>query len=289
MIPGLDKVIGEHDLRDLMAFLLTDPPLMRVYHANAKPPVRPLAELQAVLAGAPETKGELKPLRILLVTSKQDHGIGEHDYPRWRQVWSRLLTLAANTSVSLAEDWPGADQWASADVVVFNRRGDWNAARAKDFDAFLSRGGGATFIHWSLEGGTAAPDLAMRLGLASDAAQTKYRHGPIDMVFDEKMNHPIARGFQNVTFEDEMYWNLIPSAQTPIHPIASAMEAGQSYPHAWTQEPKTGGRIFVTLGGHYSTVYDDPLFRIFLLRGIAWSAKEPVDRFNNLIEAGIEP
>ncbi len=289
MIPGLDKMIGEHDLRDLMAFLLTDLPLMRVYHGNAKPPVRSRAELQAVLAGSPETKAELKPLRILLVTGKQDHGIGEHDYPRWRQVWSRLFTLAANTTVSLAEDWPGADQWLNADVVVFNRRGDWDASRARDFDAFLARGGGATFIHWSLEGGTAAPDLATRLGLASDAAQTKYRHGPIDMVFDQKMNHPIARGFQNVTFEDEMYWNLVPSARTPIRPIASALEAGQSYPHAWTQEPRAGGRIFVTLGGHYSTVYDDPLFRIFLLRGIAWSAKEPVDRFNNLIEAGIEP
>jgi type 1 glutamine amidotransferase len=48
------------------------------------------------------------------------------------------------------------------------------------------------------------------------------------------------------------------------------------------------GRMFVSIPGHYSWTFDDPLFRVLLLRGIAWSAKEPVDRFNNLIEAGIE-
>lgn len=35
--------------------------------------------------------------------------------------------------------------------------------------------------------------------------------------------------------------------------------------------------------GHYSWMFDDPLFRVLLFRGIAWTAKEPVDRFNNLV------
>ena len=46
--------------------------------------------------------------------------------------------------------------------------------------------------------------------------------------------------------------------------------------------------MFVSIPGHYSWSFDDPLFRVLLLRGIAWSAKEPVDRFNDLVWPGAD-
>lgn len=135
MIPKLDEVLGEADFRDLMAYLLTEPPLMGVYNEHASPVKRTRAEIDAVLADAPPV-GELKPLKLLLVSGKKDHGIGEHDYPRWRMAWSRLFSLAENVSVDLAEDWPSAEQWQSADVAVFNRRGNWNEVMAEQFACF---------------------------------------------------------------------------------------------------------------------------------------------------------
>jgi len=48
------------------------------------------------------------------------------------------------------------------------------------------------------------------------------------------------------------------------------------------------GRVFVSIPGHYSWTFADPLFRVLLLRGIAWSAKEPVDRFNDLVWPGAD-
>jgi type 1 glutamine amidotransferase len=42
----------------------------------------------------------------------------------------------------------------------------------------------------------------------------------------------------------------------------------------------------VSIPGHFSWTFDDPLFRILLLRGVAWTAKEPVDRFNELVTLG---
>jgi len=282
MIPKLDAVLGAADFRDLMAYLLTEPPLMGSYStAEPMPAKRTRAEIDGVLVGAPNPPLAMRPLHVVLVSGKKDHGLGEHDYPRWRQVWSRLFTLAEKTSISLAEDWPSAEQWQQADAVVFFRKGDWSAERAQDFDAFLKRGGGATFIHWSLEAGDQAPALAHRLGLASDRKQTKYRHGPLSLVFD---THPIARNFTRADFTDEIYWNLVPSDKTPVQAFAQS----DDHPQMWTQEPAGGGRIFVTLGGHYSWNFDDPLFRTLVLRGIAWSVQEPVDRFNNLIEAGLE-
>lgn len=46
------------------------------------------------------------------------------------------------------------------------------------------------------------------------------------------------------------------------------------------------GRVFVRIPGHYSWTFGDPLFRILVLRGIAWTAREPVDRFNELVPLG---
>jgi putative heme-binding domain-containing protein len=283
MIPKMDEVLGEADFRDLMAFLLTEPPLMKIYsQAEKQPPGRTEAETAKIIAGAPKPPLATKPLHVVLVSGKKDHGLGEHDYPRWRQVWSRLFTMAEKTTIGLADEWPSDEQWSHADAVVFYRKGDWSEGQALQFDGFLKRGGGATFIHWSLEAGDAAPDLAHRLGLASDRKQTKYRHGPIQLVFDAE--HPIARGLDRVDFTDEIYWNLVSSSQTPVKPLATS----EGHPQAWTQQPASGGRIFVTLGGHYSWNFDDPLFRALVLRGIAWSTAEPVDRFNNLLEAGLE-
>ena len=284
----LNEALGAQDFRDLMAFLLTSPPLMGVYADGPRPPARSPDEIKAVLSGFSNPPSATRPLKLLLVSGPKDHGIGEHDYPRWRETWGRLFTLAAQTKISLAFDWPTSAQWSTADSVMFFRKGDWSADRAKDFDAFLARGGGAVFLHWAVEAGTQAPALAARLGLASHSGLTKYRHGPIDLVFDPALNHPIARNLNRVSFIDETYWNLVPSAESRPGTLATAVEDGAASPQCWVTEPATGGRIFVSLGGHYSWTFDDPIFRTLVLRGLAWSAREPVDRFNNLVSAGLE-
>jgi putative heme-binding domain-containing protein len=284
----LDEALGARDFRDLMAFLLTEPPLMGVYAPEGRPAARPPAELAAALAGAPSPALPTRPLKVVFVSGPQDHGIGEHDYPRWRDVWSRLFSLADRTDLMIADNWPSPEQWAVADAVVLYRRGDWSLDRARDFDAFLRRGGGVVFVHWAVEAGGEAGGLAARIGLGSNAAQTKYRHGPIEVVFDPAVDHPIARGLQRIRWIDETYWNLVPSDGVKPTILARAEEEGASHPQFWTAEPAGGGRVFVSIPGHYSWTFDDPLFRLILLRGLAWSTREPLDRFNTLIQAGLE-
>lgn len=284
----LDEALGARDFRDLMAFLLTEPPLMGVYAADGRPAPRTPAAVESVLAGAPDPPAPTRPLTVVLVSGPKDHGVGEHDYPRWRDVWSRLFSLADRTDLMLADDWPSPEQWAVADAVVFYRRGDWSLGRARDFDAFLRRGGGAVFIHWAVEGGAEAGGLAARIGLASHSAQTRYRHGPIDLVFDPAARHPVARGLDRLSFTDETYWNLVAGDGAPPTILARAREDGADHPQFWTTEPEGGGRVFVSIPGHYSWTFDDPLFRLILLRGLAWSAREPVDRFNAVVRVGVE-
>lgn len=292
---GLLDALTAGEVCDLMTYLLHEPPVMRDYPSLPRdgvekaPSQRSRQELAAVLVGAPYPALPTRPINMVLVAGKKDHGFGEHDYPRWQHVWSHLLAMAADTQVSTAWKWPSRLQWKEADVLVFFKKGNWSPERTTQLKTFVSQGGGAVFIHWACESGGHAADLANMLGLASDAGQTKYRHGLIDLMFEGGSEHPITRGFETTQFHDESYWNLVGDPKR-LNTLATCKEHGETHPLFWTLTPmgEDQGRMFVSIPGHYSWTFDDPLFRVLLLRGIAWSAKEPVDRFNNLIEAGIE-
>jgi type 1 glutamine amidotransferase len=64
------------------------------------------------------------------------------------------------------------------------------------------------------------------------------------------------------------------------------VEDSKPQPLLWTRE-QDRGRVFVSIPGHYTWSFDDPLFRLLLLRGMAWAAGEPVDRFNSLAGEGV--
>ncbi|MBX3437208.1 MAG: ThuA domain-containing protein, partial [Planctomycetaceae bacterium] len=181
-------------------------------------------------------------------------------------------------------DWPADDDFARADVLVFYQKGTWSPERARDIDAFLKRGGGIVYIHYAVDGGHDAPGFAQRIGLAWQGGRSKFRHGPLELGFDGGANHPIARNFSQVNLVDESYWNLVSAGSSP-RVLATATEEDEPQPLFWTLEPSQG-RVFVSIPGHYSWTFDDPLFRILLLRGIAWTAGEPVDRFNDLVTIG---
>ena len=72
-----------------------------------------------------------------------------------------------------------------------------------------------------------------------------------------------------------------------VRVAGTAVEDGRPTPQLWSLE-RGRGRVFVSIPGHYSWTFDDPLFRVLLLRGIAWAAKEPVDRFNDLVWPGAD-
>jgi putative heme-binding domain-containing protein len=279
------KTLGPDRMRDLLTFLLSPPPMMPLYAKNpSPPPARSAAEVAAALAGAPEPPKPIKQLNVLLVAGDKDHGLGEHDYPAWQTAWTELFRAADKIDVDSASPWPSPEQWAKADVVVFFQYGDFNTERAADLDKFFKRGGGAVYLHWAVAGREKAAGLADRIGLA--AGLIKFRHGPLDLDFSPGKNHPIARNFDKVHFHDESYW-MLAGDQKRISLIAQGEEEGAPRPLMWTTEP-TNGRVFVSILGHYSWTFDDPLFRILVLRGVAWTAKEPVDRFNDLIPLGVK-
>jgi putative heme-binding domain-containing protein len=284
MPEDLVKRLGPERLRDLMTFLLTEPPHMPEYGKGPLPPPRTRAELQRILAGAPNPPVKPRPIHVVLVAGPKDHGPGEHDYPAWQKVWAELLAAVDDLRVTTAWEWPSAKDFRTADVLVFYQHGTWTESRAQGIDAFLARGGGLVYIHFAIDGSPDAPGFARRIGLAAPGGKTSYRHGPLDLAFVPNRGHPVARNFDKVNFHDESYWGLVGDPQR-IRLLASSVEEGQPRPQFWSLEPGKG-RVFVSVPGHYAWTFDDPLFRVLLLRGFAWSAREPVDRFNALATIG---
>jgi putative heme-binding domain-containing protein len=286
MPEGLLKPFTAEQTRDLLTFLLMPGPSMpREKIGVSRPAPRSMAEINAVLGDVTSSPEQGRPLRVVLVAGPKDHGPGEHDYPAWLKAWSELLAIRNDVDVVTAMGWPDAAEFDKADVMVFYQRGDWTAQRAADIDAYLARGGGLVYVHWAVDGQKDAPGFAQRIALAWGPS-AKFRHGPLTLHFNHDPAHPVARGFTTLKLVDESYWNL--TGTLPKDRIlGTGVEDGQPQPLFWSTE-QGRGRVFVSIPGHYSWTFDDPLFRLLLLRGIAWSANEPVDRFNNLIWPGAD-
>ncbi|MFO0966873.1 MAG: ThuA domain-containing protein [Gemmataceae bacterium] len=282
MPEGIDKKLTPEEMRDLLTFLLTEPLLPAVIPNPGAPKPRSRKEADPFLKREP-AKGKLRPLNIVLSSSKQDHGPGEHDYPLWRRRWLALLSMAEAVNVDTADGWPSAKQWEKADLIVFNSSNPgWSADKGKIIDDYLARGAGLVYLHFGVNGGKAPDAFAQRIGLAW-GPKARYRHGPLELTFADP-DHPITKGFKKTKFVDESYWQLTGDEKN-IHLLASAVEEKKARPLLWTKEAGKG-RIYVNILGHYTWTFDDPLFRVLLLRGMAWAAGERDDRFLDLATIG---
>ncbi|MDB6071121.1 MAG: hypothetical protein JWL81_2292 [Verrucomicrobiales bacterium] len=270
---------------DLLKFLLTNPIEAAALERPGAPPARSLSALPEPLRAALATPADAagKPLRLLLCAGPKDHGVGEHDYPLWLDRWSKLLRLSPGVTVDTAMTFPTTEQLAAADVAIFySRNPGWNPAAAARLDEFTSRGGGVVYLHWAVEGGDDVLLLAERIGLATQGGvSTKYRHGPVRLDFVTR-GHPITKNFPaSMDIEDETYWNLQGDASR-LTPLANGIEDGAPRPQLWVRELNKG-RVFVCIPGHYTWTFDDPLYRLLVLRGIAWAGhQESVDRLSGL-------
>jgi putative heme-binding domain-containing protein len=264
MPTGLLEGLKEREIRDLMTFLLNEPP------------TRSQAEVDAVFHQE-DSKKSIAPLNVVLVASKQDHGPGQHDYPAWQKKWMTLLGHASGVTAEEAWEWPTPEQWRKANVIVFYFwNHDWTAERYQELDDYQARGGGAVVFHAATIADTEPEKLAARIGLSAQPGPTKYLHTPIILNFIDPTNNAVTSGFKSLKLIDEPYWPMFGDTNR-IEVLATADMEGQARPLIWTFQ-KGKGRVFASIVGHYTWTWDDPLFRILALRGVAWAAGESTER-----------
>jgi putative heme-binding domain-containing protein len=274
----------------------------RAAAADAPPP-RSRAEVEAVLAQAPrpDAKAPLRPLRVLLVAGPKDHGPGEHDYPAWQRQWSALLAKAPGVRVSTAFPWPTPEQWEGVDLAVFYLKTRWDAQQLAEIQRHQARGGGVVSIHWAIGCDQDWENHARHFGLSYKSAS--YRHGLTELRLP-KPDHPLLLGLPAMMrFVDEPYWPFI-GDRSRITVLATSDEkinqgddrrrnpgdgTVETVPVFWTYEPPgTDARVFVSIFGHYTWTFDDPFFRLMLLRGMCWAAKEIPYRLDQLAMEGLK-
>src|SRR5262245_52777123 len=100
---------------------------------------------------------------------------------------------------------------------------------------------------------------------------SKFRHGEMDLEFT-KADHPITRGFKRIHFLDESYWRLHGDTKR-LAILANSVEDNEPQPQLWTYE-RGKSRVFGCIPGHYTWTFDDPLYRLLVLRGIAWASQQ---------------
>lgn len=278
--------------------------IARCHAAAAEaPPPRSRAEVEAVLAKAPrpDANAPLRPLHVLLVAGPKDHGPGEHDYPAWQRQWTALLAKAPGVRVSTAFPWPKPEQWEGVDLAVFYLKTRWDAQQLAEIQRHQERGGAVVTIHWAIGCDQDWENHARHFGLSYKAAS--YRHGATALRLP-KPDHPVLRGLpSSMHFVDEPYWPFI-GDRSKINVLATSDEkinqgddrrrnpgddTVETVPVFWTYEPPgTDARVFVSIFGHYMWTFDDPFFRLMLLRGMCWAAKENPYRLDQMALEGVK-
>ncbi len=218
--------------------------------------------------------------------------------------------------VETAWEWPSKEQFQNADLIVAFAVVNWSGERNAELDEFLSRGGGFVAIHQSCVVADEAgleDEVSGLIGLSWNWDYTRWRHGPMNLEI-AKSNHPITLGLpQQLYFLDEAYWPLY-GDRSKVSILATSKEAAgnfalrdkegkidfsnmQAIQQKWPEEPTKDepmfwtheygkGRVLGCILGHYSWTFDDPYFRILLLRGMAWAAGESPYRFDPLVLRG---
>jgi type 1 glutamine amidotransferase len=308
----------------LIVMALSWQAVSNVFAATAKAPEpRSRSEVEAVLAKAPKqpAKRKLGELNIVLVAFKKDHGPNEHDYPLWQKRWAvllggkkagqekqvnlygpapkekrkRVLAGAPKVQVSTAYGWPSKEQFKTANLIVMFCYAQWDEQRLEDLEGFLSRGGGFVILHPAVivpKRKNIIGQATKLIGLAWEYDYTRWRHGPMDLKIAAP-DHPICLGLpKTIDLLDEAYWPLkgdlgkVTVLATSDETISKDSEQTKAEPMFYTYEYGKG-RVFSCILGHYTWTFDDPYFRILLLRGMAWAAGESPYRFDRLVMRGV--
>jgi len=213
-----------------------------------------------------------------------------------------LLPRVPRVTVETSMYFPKKELWEKADLVVFYM---WPRAEGWDYDlvdAYQKRGGGLIVIHMALMQGS-GEQWSKRIGLAWDHRNGATKWGvlptPVTLT-DAAKKTPIFERFPDkFDLADEFYWQLRgdPAGITPLvtSPAGEAIANkplpgppkiedldGKAWPVMWTKEIGRA-RVFVSAAGHNYFTFNDPYFRIILLRAMAWTMHESFDPFKPLV------
>ncbi|MGD9721728.1 MAG: family 16 glycoside hydrolase [Pirellulales bacterium] len=235
--------------------------------------------------------------KIVLVAGTPSHGPGDHEFNAGVKLLQKCLNkLPHVVTAAYHNGWP-ADPTAfdNADTILLYMDGGGGHPviqrnRLAEIDQLMRQGVGLCCAHYAVEvpkekGG---PDLTKWIGGYYETGFSINPHW--DATFDKIVKHPVTRGVEPFTINDEWYYNIrFPESQSGIEPLLVATppdasrrtEAAKSHPGraevvAWAVERPDGGRGFGFTGGHRHANWGNDNFRKLVLNALLWTAKAEV-------------
>ena len=155
-----------------------------------------------------------KDVRILWLTGPEDHGGGEHDYIRIKELFVPMLKAIPRVTVDEAFQFPTQTQFDQADVMIqYLHLPDLSDEQFGMLKGFVQRGGSVVSIHESciMRPLERAEKLAECIGCSwkgnRDSKWSKFGHEH-PLFLDTE--HPAFAGLpKSILLNDESYWNLL--------------------------------------------------------------------------------
>jgi type 1 glutamine amidotransferase len=251
------------------------------------------------------TTGEAK--KIAFIAGNPSHGPGDHEYRAGLLLLQKCLAnVPGITSVVYSNDWP-KDSHAlddAAAIVMFSDGTGKHPALQDDrlqyLDGLMKKGVGFGCIHYAVEPTKEKGEKEFLdwMGGAFEVFWSVNPHWTAD--FKELPQHPVTRGVQPFSINDEWYFNMrfrpnmegvtpiltaVPTPDTMSRPdgdhsgnpeVRKMVEQKLPQTVMWVAERPDGGRGFGFSGGHKHTNWGNDNFRKVVLNAIVWIAKGEV-------------
>ena len=244
-----------------------------------------------------------RDIKILWLCGPEDHGGGEHDYIRIKELFVPMLKTVPRVTVDEAFSFPTQDQFDQADLLIqYLHLPKLTDEQFRMYHDFVHGGGAVVSIHESciMRPVDRAEKLAECIGCSwkghSVSKWSKFNH---DHPLYLNTRHPVFTGLPaSILFNDESYWNLLKRDDVEVvGAVAPATEAGKTFAEIlevpgvrgdafWTFESGKG-KVFGTTTGHYTYTFHDPMYRLLLMRGVAWVLGEEPAPFMPLVFRGL--
>ena len=231
--------------------------------------------------------------KIVMVAGTPSHRPGDHEFNAGVKLLKRCLDEQPGlVTAAYHNGWPhDPTAFDNADTILLymdggSRHPVIQRNRLAEIDRLMKRGIGMCCAHYAVEvpkekGG---PDLTDWIGGYYETGFSTNPHW--DATFREIPNHPVTRGVEPFTINDEWYYNIrFPAGQSGVEPLLVATppdasrrtDAAKAHPGreeivAWAVERPDGGRGFGFTGGHRHVNWGNDNFRKLVLNALLWTA-----------------
>ncbi len=254
------------------------------------------------VAFAPSASAD-DPIEILMIAGPPSHGFGAHEHYAGLKVLEESLEASSpEIEATVVRGWPEDPELIErADSIVIYADGGGRHVAMDHRETLrekLATGAGFVCIHYAVEmvPGEPGDDWLDLLGGHFEINWSVNPHWVAE--FDSLPDHPITRGVEPFSANDEWYFHLRfkDSGVTPIladvapqstmrrpdghhsgNPaVRKSVAAGETQTVAWTYDRSDGGRSFGFTGGHFHWNWASEPYRRLVTNAIRWTAGDEI-------------